>query len=113
MSKLVHTSKGPWLGAAKSVFKIEVRPPSIELTVTADSEKIAQKAAEEFVSTAFANALWFWDYAEVINDDEGQPLGEVSIEMPDEGMLYADQIILEVTERTTGSGLPWLPGGEA
>jgi hypothetical protein len=113
MSKLVHTSNSPWFGAKKSVFKIQVRPPSIELTVTADSEEIAQRAAEEFVSTAFANALDCWDDAEVINDDGGRPLGEVSIEMPDEGMLYADEIILEVTERTTGSGLPWLPGGEA
>ena len=49
----------------------------------------------------------------MISNDEGQPLGEVSIEMPDEGMLDPDQIILDVTERTTGSGLPWLPRGEA
>ena len=43
MSKFVHT----------------FRLPSIELTVTANSEEIAQRAAEEFVSTAFANALRF------------------------------------------------------
>ena len=38
----------------------------------------------------------------MISDDKGQPLGQVSINMPDEGMLDPDQII-EVTERTTGA----------
>ena len=101
MSNLVQTGNVPCLRAEMSDFKIVLRLPSIELTVAANSGEIAQRAAEEFVSTAFANALDCWDDDEVINDDGGRPLGEVTIEMPDEGVLDRDQIIVEVTERTT------------
>ena len=59
-----------------SFYKVAIAlPRTIELTVCARDERTARQAAWEFVSTAFANALNFWDDNEPISDDEGRPLG--------------------------------------
>jgi hypothetical protein len=62
-------------------------PRTIEITVCASDERTAWQGAEEFVATAFANALRFWDDNEPICDDAGNLLGEVRLEMPHEGMI--------------------------
>jgi hypothetical protein len=59
----------------------------------------ARHGGEEFVSTAFANALLFWDDNEPISDDDGWPLGEVQIEMPNEGMVELARGAVEITGR--------------
>ena len=71
-----------------SFFTVKVAlPRTVELTVCARNGHMARHGAEEFVATAFANALLFWDDNEPICDDEGRPLGKVQIEMSDEGMI--------------------------
>ena len=47
----------------------------------------------------FANALRFWDYNEPITDDEGRPIGEVLIEMPNEGMIELGSGAVEIIGR--------------
>jgi hypothetical protein len=45
-----------------SFFKMTITlPRTIELTVCTRDKRTARQAAEEFVETAFANALGFWD----------------------------------------------------
>jgi hypothetical protein len=83
-----------------SFFTVKVNlPRTLELTICARNERTAHLGAEEFVSTAFANALAFWDDNEPISDDEGRPLGEVQIEMPDEGMIELARGAVEITGR--------------
>jgi hypothetical protein len=66
-----------------SFYKMMIRlPHTVRLTVCARDEQTARQAGWEFASTAFANALQFWDDNEPISDDEGRPLGEVQVEMP-------------------------------
>jgi hypothetical protein len=60
---------------------------------------LAARAAGEFVVTAFANALQFWADNEPISDDEDRLLGEVSIEMPEEGMIELAVDAIEITAR--------------
>jgi len=60
---------------------------------------MARHGAEEFVSTAFANALRFWDDNEPITDDEGLPMGEVQIEMSNEGIISLVPGAVEITGR--------------
>jgi hypothetical protein len=83
-----------------SFFTVKVTlPRTAELTICARHEGTARHAAEEFVSTAFANALRFWDDNEPVCDDEGRPVGEVQIEMPNEGMIELVSGAVEITER--------------
>jgi hypothetical protein len=83
-----------------SFFTVKVTlPPTVELTICSRDQGTARHAAEEFVSTVFANALRFWDYNEPITDDEGRPIGEVLIEMPDEGMIELASGAVEITGR--------------
>jgi len=57
-----------------SFFTVKVTlPRTVEMTICARNEHMARHGAEEFVSTAFANALRFWDDNEPITDDEGLP----------------------------------------
>jgi hypothetical protein len=71
-----------------SFFTVKVRlPRTVNLTVCACDERTALRAAEEFVTTAFTNALRFWDDREPITDDEGRLLGEVRLEMVNEGEI--------------------------
>jgi hypothetical protein len=71
-----------------SFFKMRITlPRTVELTICAKDEQTARYGVEEFVETAFANALRFWDDNELISDDDGEPLGEVQLEMTDEGMI--------------------------
>jgi hypothetical protein len=74
-------------------------PRTAELTICARDEWVARTAAAEFVETAFANALRFWDDNEPISDDEGQLLGYVQIEMPEEGMIELAVDAIEITAR--------------
>jgi hypothetical protein len=74
-------------------------PRTVELTVCARDERTARQGAEEFVSTAFANARRFWDDNEPTSDDEGRPLGAVQIEMPDEGEIELAAGAVEITGR--------------
>ena len=60
---------------------------------------MAESAAVEFVETAFANALDLWAHNEPISDDRGRPIGEVQIEMPDEGMIELASGAVEITGR--------------
>ena len=83
-----------------SFFTVKVTlPRTVEMTICARNERMARHGAEEFVSTAFANALSFWDDNEPITDNEGRPLGEVQIEMPDEGMIELASGAVEITGR--------------
>ena len=83
-----------------SFFTVKVTlPRTAELTICARNERMAQRAAVEFIETAFANALRFWDDNESISDDEGRPLGEVQIEMPDEGMIELARGAVEISGR--------------
>ena len=83
-----------------SFYKMRITlPRTVELTVCAGDERTARQGAEEFVSTAFANALRFWDDNEPISDDEGRLLGEVQVEMPEEGMIELDPGAVEITGR--------------
>ena len=83
-----------------SFFTVNIAlPRTVELTICARNEHTAHVGAEEFVATAFANALDFWDDNEPITDDEGRPLGEVQIEMPNEGMIELASGAVEITGR--------------
>ena len=83
-----------------SFFTVKVTlQRAVELTVCARNERVARRGAVEFIETAFANALRFWDDNESISDDEGRPLGEVQIEMPDEGMIELARDAVEITGR--------------
>jgi hypothetical protein len=83
-----------------SLFTVNVALPRIvELTICARDESLARRAAAEFVETAFANALLFWDDNEPISDDEGQPLGYVQVDMPDEGEIELAANAIEITAR--------------
>jgi hypothetical protein len=83
-----------------SFFTVKVTlPRTAELTICTRDERAAQWAAAEFVETAFANALDFWAHNEPITDDEGRPIGEVHIEMPDEGMIELVSGAVEITGR--------------
>jgi hypothetical protein len=83
-----------------SFFTVKVNlPRTAELTVCARNERVARRAAIEFVETAFANALQFWDHNEPISDDEGRLLGAVHIEMPDEGEIELGSDAIEITAR--------------
>src|ERR1700757_607833 len=71
-----------------SFFNVKVAlPDTVELTICATSEQVARLAAEEFVATAFAEALGFWDHNEPITDHDGLSLGAVQIEMRNEGEI--------------------------
>jgi hypothetical protein len=83
-----------------SFFTVEVTlPATVELTICATSEQVARRAAEEFVSTAFAEALRFWDHDEPIIDSAGQLLGAVQIDMPNEGEIELPMGAVEITAR--------------
>jgi hypothetical protein len=83
-----------------SFFTVKVTlPRTAELTICARDERVARRAAVEFVETAFANALRFWAHDEPISDDEGRPLGEVQIEMPHEGEIELPADAVEITAR--------------
>lgn len=83
-----------------SLFTVEVTlPRTAELTICARDERAALRAAAEFVETAFANALDFWAHNEPIADEEGRPIGEVQIEMPNEGMIELASGAVEVRGR--------------
>jgi hypothetical protein len=83
-----------------SFFTVKVTlPRTVELTICAQNERTARLGAEEFVSTAFANALRFWDDNEAIADDEGRPLGDVQIEMSNEGMIELAPGAVEIAGR--------------
>jgi hypothetical protein len=83
-----------------SFFTVKVTlPRTAELTICARDESAAQWAAAEFVETAFANALDFWAHNEPITDDEGRPIGEVHIEMPNEGIIALVPGAVEITGR--------------
>ena len=92
-----------------SFFTVNVTLPRIvELTICARDEWLARKAAAEFVKTAFANALEFWDDNEPICDDEGRLLGMVQIEMPDEGEIELAADAIEITAREESPQWPEL-----
>jgi len=74
-------------------------PRTVELRICASDEQAAQRAAEEFVVTASANALRFWDNDEPITDEDGRPLGAVQIEMSDEGEIELATDAVEITAR--------------
>jgi hypothetical protein len=81
-----------------SLYKMTITlPRTVELTVCAQDEQTALYGAWEFVSTAFANALSSWGDNELISDDEGRPLGEVQLEMPDEGLIELGLDDVEIT----------------
>ena len=83
-----------------SFFTVKVTlPRTVELTICSRNERMARRAAVEFIETAFANALDFWADNEPITDNEGRPLGEVQIEMPDEGMIELASGAVEITGR--------------
>jgi len=83
-----------------SLFKVKVKlPGTVELSIFARSEVAARLAAEEFVSTAFGNALSFWDHNEPITDHEGRPLGSVQIDMPNDGEIELPTDAVEITAR--------------
>ena len=83
-----------------SFFTVNVTlPRTVELTICARNERIARRAAVEFVETAFANALDFWADNEPISDDEGRPIGEVQIEMPHEGAIELTADAIAITAR--------------
>jgi hypothetical protein len=83
-----------------SFFTVKVTlPRTVELTICARDERIARHGAEEFVSTAFANALQFWDDNEAIGDDEDEPIGDVQIEMSNEGMIELAPGAVEIAGR--------------
>jgi hypothetical protein len=83
-----------------SFFTVKVTlPRTVELTICSRNERVAQRAAVEFIETAFANALDFWTHNEPICDDEGRPLGEVQIEMPNEGMIELAPGAVEIAGR--------------
>jgi hypothetical protein len=83
-----------------SFFTVKVTlPRSVELTICSRNERVAERAAVEFIETAFANALDLWADNEPITDDEGRPLGEVQIEMPDEGMIELVSGAIEISGR--------------
>jgi hypothetical protein len=83
-----------------SFFTVKVTlPRAVELTICARNERMARHGAEEFVSTAFANALSFWGDNEPISDNEGRPMGEVQIEMPKEGVISLVPGAVEITGR--------------
>ena len=83
-----------------SFFTVKVTlPRTVEMTICARNERMARHGAEEFVSTAFANALSFWDDNEPITDNEGRSLGEVQIEMPNEGIISLGPGAAEITGR--------------
>jgi hypothetical protein len=75
------------------------KPRTAELTICACDERTARQAATEFVETAFANALRFWDDDELITDDNGRPLGTVQIEMPNEGEIEPAADAIELIGR--------------
>jgi len=74
-------------------------PRTIELTICSRNERVAETAAVEFIETAFANALDFWSHNEAITDDEGRPIGEVQIEMLNEGMIELASGAIKITGR--------------
>ena len=83
-----------------SFFTVKVTlPRTTELTICARSERMARRAAVEFIETAFANALDFWADNEPITDDEGRSLGEVQIEMSNEGMIELASGAVKITGR--------------
>ena len=83
-----------------SFFTVKVTlPHTAELTICASDEQLAERAAAEFVETAFANALDFWGHHERITDDEGRLLGAVQIEMLNEGHIELDEDAIEITAR--------------
>jgi hypothetical protein len=83
-----------------SFYKMMITlPRTVELTVCVRDERTARQDTEEFVSTTFANALRFWDDNELISDDEGWRLGEVRLEMLDEGMIELASGAVEITGR--------------
>src|SRR5262249_5672904 len=86
-----------------SFFTVKVAlPRTAELTICACDEQLAERAATEFVETAFANALNFWSHDERITDDEGRLLGAVQIEMLNEGHIELAEGAVEIT--ATGGG---------
>ena len=83
-----------------SLFKVNVNlPDTVELSIFSRSEVAARLAAEELVSTAFANALSFWDHNEPISDHEGRPLGSVQLDMPNAGEIELPAGAVEITVR--------------
>ena len=83
-----------------SFFTVKVAlPRTAELTICACDEQLAHRAATEFVETAFANALDFWDYNEPITDHDGRLLGKVQIEMPNESHIELAEGAVEITAR--------------
>ena len=81
-----------------SFFTVEVTlPRTVELTICARNQRVARRAAVEFVETAFANALRFWDDNEPISDDEGRPMGAVQIDMSDEGTIDLAEDAIQIT----------------
>ena len=87
-------------GGLMTFFSVTVTlPRTTELTICAYDEQTARRAATEFVETAFSNALRWWDDNEPILDDEGQPLGTVQIEMPNEGDIELAAGAIEITAR--------------
>lgn len=83
-----------------SFFTVKITlPRTVEMTICARNERMARHGAEEFVSTAFANALSFWDDNEPISDNEGRPMGEVQIEMSNEGIISLVPGAVEITGR--------------
>ena len=74
-------------------------PRSIDLTICTGNEKTVLRAAEEFVTTAFSEALKFWDDNEPITDDEGRLLGHVQLEMENEGEIELTEDAIEITAR--------------
>ena len=83
-----------------SFFTVKVTlPHTAELTICARDEQLAERAAAEFVETAFANALDFWGHNEPITDDQGRLLGAVQIEMPNKGHIELAEGAVEITAR--------------
>ena len=81
-----------------SFFTVKVTlPRTVELTICARNQRVARRAAVEFVETAFANALRFWDDNEPISDDEGRPMGAVQIDMSDEGTIDLAEDAIQIT----------------
>jgi len=82
------------------MFTVKITlPRTIDLTVCTCDKRTALRAAEEFVVTAFANALDFWGDREPITDDEGRLLGEVRLEMANEGEIVLAADAIEITAR--------------
>jgi len=84
-----------------SLFTVNVAlPRTVQLTICARNEWVAQYAAIEFVETAFMNALAMWDErGELIRDEDDQPLVEVSVSMPREGQIELAPNAVEITAR--------------